>query len=402
MSTTGTPRAPGPGRDEKPDVDALVAELRAKVEERRRTGQYPPGLEEDLAAHFHRLLARRLEPARPVDLQGPLARVEEALPLRRDRIPLESQMPAGAVFHKAVAKLMARQTQGVLEQAQLFAEPVRQALVALTTAVEDLTREVRDDLAAQVAAIIDRQAAHERTAALAAAGGGAPAQPAADSRAFRPWYSATRFEDEFRGSREDLLARYRDVAERLVGHGPVFDLGCGRGEFVELLAGMGVEAWGVDLDAELVKAASDRGLPVEHGDGLRLLERMDDESLGGLVLIQVVEHLTPQEVVDLVDLATAKVRPGGQVLVETVNPQSLYVFAHAFYVDPTHLRPVHPAYLMFLFKEAGFSTVEIDWRSPPPVDDMITEVDDPAATANNRRLNELLFAPQDYLLVATR
>ena len=129
---------------------------------------------------------------------------------------------------------------------------------------------------------------------------------------------------------------------------------------------------------------------------------MDDESLGGLVLIQVVEHLTPQEVVDLVDLATAKVRPGGQVFVETVNPQSLYVFAHAFYVDPTHLRPVHPAYLMFLFKEAGFASVAIDWRSPPPADDVITEVGDPAAAANNRRLNELLFAPQDYLLVATR
>ena len=219
-----------PEQDEKPDVDALVAELRAKVEARRSAGQYPPGLEEDLAAHFHRLLARRLEPARAVDLQGPLARVEAALPLNRERIPLESQLPGGAAFHKAVAKLITRQTEGVLQQAQLFAEPVRQALVALTMAVEDLTREVRDDLAAQVAAIVDRQAAHERTAALAAAGGEpAPAQPADGRSAFRPWYSSARFEDEFRGSREDLLARYRDVAERLAGHGPVFDLGCGRG-----------------------------------------------------------------------------------------------------------------------------------------------------------------------------
>jgi 2-polyprenyl-3-methyl-5-hydroxy-6-metoxy-1,4-benzoquinol methylase len=404
MANSGTPRTPGPDQAGKPDVDALVAELRAKVEERRRAGQYPPGLEEDLAAHFRRLLARRLEPPRPVDLRGPLTRVEEALPLRRDRIPLASQVPAGAALHKAVAKLVARQTQGVLEQVQAFAEPVRQALDALTTAVEDLTREVREDLVAQVAAVIDRQAAQERAAALAAAGGEAvPSPPPADGRnAFRPWYSSVRFEDEFRGSREDLLARYRDVAGRLAGCAPVFDLGCGRGEFVELLTGLGIEAWGVDLDAELVKAASDRGLPVEHGDGLRLLERMDEESLGGLVLIQVVEHLTPQEVVDLVDLATTKVRPGGQVLVETVNPQSLYAFAHAFYVDPTHLRPVHPAYLMFLFKEAGFASVDIEWRSPPPEGDVITGVDDPAADANNRRLNQLLFAPQDYLLVATR
>ncbi len=393
-----------PDEDDKPDIDALLAELRAKVEERRRAGQYPPGLEDDLAAHFRRLLARRLEPPRPVDLRGPLGQIEEALPLRRDRIPLESQVPAGAAFHKAVAKLVARQTQGVVEQVQAFAQPVYLAIEALTTAVEDLTREVREDLAAQVAAVIERQAAQERAAALAGAGTEArPSTPPADGRtSFRPWYSSVRFEEEFRGSREDLLARYRDVAGRLAGSGPVFDLGCGRGEFVELLAGMGVEVWGVDLDAELVKAATDRGLTVEQGDGLRALERMDDASLGGLVLIQVVEHMTPQEVVDLVDLATTKVRAGGLVLVETVNPQSLYVFAHAFYLDPTHLRPVHPAYLMFLFKEAGFAAVDIEWRSPPPADDVITEVGDPAAEANNRRLNQLLFAPQDYLLVATR
>jgi hypothetical protein len=178
MSTSGTPRTPGSDQDGKPDVDALVAELRAKVEERRRSGQYPPGLEEDLGAHFQRLLARRLEPPRPVDLRGPLARIEEALPLRRDRIPLDSQVPGGAVLHKSVAKLVARQTQGVVEQVQAFAEPVRQAIEALVIAVEDLTREVREELTAQVAAVVERQAAQERAAALQAAGGEPPAAPA--------------------------------------------------------------------------------------------------------------------------------------------------------------------------------------------------------------------------------
>ncbi|MDQ3946623.1 MAG: class I SAM-dependent methyltransferase [Actinomycetota bacterium] len=396
-----------PEQDGKPDVDALVAELRAKVEERRRAGEYPPGLEQDLAAHFQRLLSRRIQPPRPVDLRGPMAQVERALPLRADRIPVASQVPGGAALHKAVAKLVGRQTQGVLEQVQAFAEPVRQALDALTTAVEDLTREVREDLAAQVSAVLDRQAAQERAQALAAAGGEVPQPPVDGRRPFRPWYSSLRFEDEFRGSREDLLERYRDVAERLTGCAPVFDVGCGRGEFLELLGGLGIEAWGVDLDAELVKAASDRGLPVEQGDGLKQLERLDEASLGGLVLIQVVEHMSSQEVVDLVYLASTKVRPGGRVLIETVNPQSLYVLAHAFYLDPTHLRPVHPAYLMFLFKEAGFASVDIEWRSPPPEGDVMEEATDATEessilNANARRLNELLFAPQDYLLVAVR
>jgi O-antigen chain-terminating methyltransferase len=398
-----------PDQDGKPDVDALVADLRTKVEQRRRAGEYPPGLEEDLASHFRRLLSRRSEAPRPVDLRGPMTRVEEALPLRADRIPIASQVPAGAALHKVVAKLVGRQTQGILEQVQEFAEPVRQALEALTTAVDDLTREVREDLSGQVSAVLDRQAAQERAEALAAASGeGVRLLPPLDGhRPFRPWYSSLRFEDEFRGSRDVLLERYRDVAARLTGCAPVFDLGCGRGEFLELLTGLGIEAWGVDLDAELVKAASDRGLPVEHEDGLRLLERMDDESLGGLVLIQVVEHMTAQDVVDLVDLATTKVRPGGRVMIETVNPQSLYVLAHSFYLDPTHLRPVHPAYLMFLFKEAGFASVDIEWRSPPPEGDVMEEAAEDAAgsgvlNANARRLNELLFAPQDYLLAAVR
>ena len=359
-----------PEQDGKADLDTLVSELRAKVEDRRRAGEYPPGLEEDLAARFRRLLlSQRSEPPREVDVRGPLDRIGTTLPLGPERIPADSRLPAGQAVHQAVAKLVGRQTQGILEQVQAFADPVHEALAALATALEDLSREVREDLAVQVAAVLERQAVQEWAARTA--GGDSLTSPGDGNRPFRPWYSSVRFENEFRGSREELLERYRDVAQRLVGCAPVLDLGCGRGEFLELLSGLGVEAWGVDLDPELVKAARDRALVVEHENGLRVLAGMEDASLGGLVLIQVVEHLSPQELVDLVDLASTKVRPGGKVLIETVNPQSLYVFAHAFYLDPTHLRPVHPAYLLFLFREAGFASVDIEWRSPPPADDML-------------------------------
>ena len=97
-------------------------------------------------------------------------------------------------------------------------------------------------------------------------------------------------------------------------------------------------------------------------------------------MIQVIEHLPPQLAVDVVPLAAAKVRPGGRVVVETVNPQSLYVYAHAFYLDPTHARPVHPAFLHFLFQQAGFAEVTIDWRSPPPDDDVLEPVGDDGPT----------------------
>jgi len=90
-----------------------------------------------------------------------------------------------------------------------------------------------------------------------------------------------------------------------------------------------------------------------------------------------------------------------------VNPQSLYVFARSFYLDPTHVRPVHPAYLEFLFREAGFETVELDWRYPPREREVLKEIpgDDDATrqmNANIANLNALLFAPQDYALIATR
>ena len=121
----------------------------------------------------------------------------------------------------------------------------------------------------------------------------------------------------------------------------------------------------------------------------------------------MIEHFSAQEIVDLVALAADKLRSGARVFVETVNPQSLYVYAHAFFLDPTHLRPVHPAYLAFLFREAGFTHVDTEWRSPPPAGDVLEtgpagSSEAPLNSDNIRRLNELLFAPQDYLIAAIR
>jgi len=395
------------------DVDALVARLRERVEERRRQGAYPPGLEDDLADHFRRVLLERAEPWETPDLRGPLAALQQALPLHRARIPIDSSLPGGEVVHRAVGKAVGRQTEGALQQVQSFADPARELLERIVDVLEKLAREVQVEIPRHLDAIVERQAVQERQLAGAGADLALPADPPVRAAGngyvvappLTPWYSSARFEEEFRGGRDELLERYRDVAERLSGSGPVLDIGCGRGEFLELLAAQSVEAWGVDLDAELVKAAAERGLNVTQADGLRTLEQLDDASLGALVLIQVVEHLSAQEVIDLVALAATKVRPGGQVCVETVNPQSLYVFARAFWIDPTHHQPVHPAYLTFLFREAGFPEVVIDWRSPPPIDEILEESPGnvpEVVNANVRRLNQLLFAPQDYLLIARR
>jgi SAM-dependent methyltransferase len=188
---------------------------------------------------------------------------------------------------------------------------------------------------------------------------------------------------------------------------PVVDLGFGRGEFLDLLRERGIECSGVEVDDALVREVRQRGHDVETGDAVAWLASAVDGSLGGISLIQVIEHLTPRRREEVVALAARKLRRGGRLVVETLNPQSLYIFARAFYADPTHVTPVHPAYLLFLVEHAGFSGVTIEWRSDPPRDEVLEAAGgssdiDRVHDENVRRLNSLLFAPQDYAIIATR
>jgi SAM-dependent methyltransferase len=394
-----------PDEDPAARTDELIARLRQRVEERREAGEYPAGLEDELDAHFRRIATQRSWDLDAV--RASLMHLESSMAFSRARIPTDSNLPGGGAMHRAIGKAVSRQTQGVIEQFRTFAEAVRDALEALLGAMEFPSTHVHTDLVGQLDAVVERLSAYERA--------GIETVPAAElarrveelealeaRRQIHPWFSNDAFEAKFRGSREELLDHYRDMAAVLAGCSPVIDIGCGRGEFLELLAEIDVEASGIEIDPDLVKAATDLDLNVEYGDGLQRLAGETDGSLGGIVLIQVVEHLTPQEVLDLVALAYEKLRPGGKILIETVNPQSLYTFAHSFYVDPTHGKPVHPAYLDFLFREVGFAIVELQWRSPP--DEALQEVPDAPDKLNDnvRRLNRLVFGPQDYALIATR
>jgi 2-polyprenyl-3-methyl-5-hydroxy-6-metoxy-1,4-benzoquinol methylase len=390
-------------------VDHLVNELRIRVAQRRQSGFYPKGLEQDLEEHFRRVVAHRGH-ADLDSLRQSLDHLEVASAFNPERIPMDTAVPGGAAVHRVVHKVVSRQTQGILEQVQEFADAVRQSLGLIADALEDPSAHLHADLVGQLDAVFERLASYERGPTDSAGAVGdlrermERLEAAERRRQFVPTFTNDAFESAFRGTREDLSSRYSELAERFVGHGPVLDIGCGRGEFIELLVKAGVEARGIELDPELVAEGRAMGLDVEIGDAITSLATAADASLGGIVLIQVVEHLSPQSVVDLVAIAFNKLAPGGLMVVETVNPQSLYTYAHSFYIDPTHDNPVHPAYLHFLFDQAGYSSVELDWRSPPPSDDIL-QVDEGASevqAANVRRLNQLLFAPQDYALLARR
>jgi SAM-dependent methyltransferase len=391
------------------DLDELLETLRSRVRARREAGDYPAGLEANLEAHFQRIVGTRAGPDRS-EIQAKLDRLAAFSSFGADRIPMQSKLPGGGAIHRGVSKVTGRQTQGILEQVQLFADALRDVLEDVIDRGRGVQDHTHPELVGLVQLLVDRLASYERAPVESAAGVAdlhrrVEALEAHEARRqFRPWFKESRFAEEFRGSWDELAERYRDLADRLVQSAPVLDIGCGRGEFLTLLKERGVEATGIEIDAELAEEGRSRGLAVAQGDGLAHLSEMVDNGLGAIVLIQVIEHLTAQEAADLALLARDKLYPGGKLLIETVNPQSLYVFAHPFYLDPNHDRPVHPAYLEFLCREAGFSHMELLWRSPPPEEDVLEVPADEGGVhaANVRRLNRLLYSPQDYAIIATR
>lgn len=154
--------------DEPSEVDGLVARLRDRVEERRRSGAYPADLEEEMTAHFRRILHQRRGARDLPDIEGPVLAARSKLPLEAKQIPATSALPGGELLHKAVARIVSRQTQGALQQVEAFARPVQEALEALLAAIQELDRRIQVDVAHSLDALYERQAATERR--LAAAG----------------------------------------------------------------------------------------------------------------------------------------------------------------------------------------------------------------------------------------
>jgi len=218
------------------------------------------------------------------------------------------------------------------------------------------------------------------------------------------------FEERFRGSEEEIKERQRIYVEYFKGQENVLDIGCGRGEFLELLKEAGIQAKGVDLDLDMVLYCRDKGLDVVKEDAFAYLESLPDASLGGIFAAQVIEHLESNRIIQLVKLCHRKLRPGGVLILETPNPQCLMVFAQCFYMDFTHTWPIHPEALKFLLGSQGFRDVELKFTSPVDPSLRIPLLTDPSLLGPegerfNRSiayLNELLYGYQDYAVIARK
>jgi SAM-dependent methyltransferase len=383
-------------------------------------------------------VARQLLGQRGVDKLRGYLRVDEALRLGRESLrrtaELEHQVASmqryalGAELVQAEAhaasinlELLKGEVRSVIQSLEDLGMAIAPAaglagagerLSELRERVNGLDRRLRSLQAQAAAGAVDNRAPAPSGSATLPPGGAEPeaglVQGAAEGAPESALFDYVGFERRFRGDPEAIAAalaeRYLDL---LVANPPVVDIGCGRAELVELLARRGVEAIGVDTDPSMVAEARDRGLDVRQVDGNAFLRAREPGSLGAIITTHLVEHLELADLVELLELAATRLRPGGVFIAETPNPTSLIVLGNSFILDPTHLRPLHPSLLTFLCEGAGFRDVRLRFHAPA-TDYQLPMIDEPDAPPWTKRVNDAfaklnaaLFGPQEYALIAT-
>jgi len=230
-------------------------------------------------------------------------------------------------------------------------------------------------------------------------------------------YKYVEFENLFRGSQDDIRKSLSEYIPYFEETSDILDIGCGRGEFLDLLRERDLTCWGIDTNAGMIAECRNRGLTVKHGDALRLIRGIPDSSLGGIFSSQVVEHLQPDYLLELLETAHQKLRPGARIILETLNPACWSAFFDSYIRDITHVQPLHPDTLKYLCIASGFQNVETRFCAPypeyaklravPTIDDtnqhqriltsLIETIDH-----NSKRLNEMLFTDMNYAVIGNR
>ena len=386
-------------RDGGVDVARLMQDIKARVQERRASGFYS---EEEV----RRIVQMELElteraPTFSDEIEQHLVRLNDEWDTAADPVITSHRAGVGRVIVGAkqlvrqltrpyIALILSRQVEWnatLLQLLNSFVLPMRDqvqgGLGALTQRLEDLALSLHERLAVEhgerqrgqrdvldrlggLAARVEtlRDQLDQLRAPIAAAPLPVPVVP--PGLGTLPAAAYVRFEDRHRGTREEIRHRQQAYLDLFAPASPVLDVGCGRGEFLELCRENGIAARGVDLDAGMVAHCRAAGLDVAEGDALATLAALPDGALGGIFCAQVIEHLTPEALIALVRLAHQKLRSGGVLLCETPNPACLTVFSGAFYVDLSHVKPIHPEAARFVAEAAGFRDVEIRYVNPVP------------------------------------
>jgi len=227
-------------------------------------------------------------------------------------------------------------------------------------------------------------------------------------------YKYLHFEQQFRGSEETITGRLAAYVPLFAAARDVLDVGCGRGEFLELLRAAGVTARGVELNHEMAEVCRARGLEVDERDCVSYLESLEDGALGGLFAGQVVEHLEPGYLMRFLELAYHKLRPGSKIVLETINVDYWSAFFGPYLRDITHVRPLPSSTLAFLLEASGFQRIDIRASAPVPESEKLQPLTARAAlpddtrplvdafNGNVEKLNAMLFTHFDYAAIGEK
>lgn len=221
------------------------------------------------------------------------------------------------------------------------------------------------------------------------------------------------FEDRFRGTAQSVRERLAPYVPLLTAAADVVDIGCGRGELLDLLRQHGVKARGIDMNQAMVDECRSKGLAAERADAVTFLAHQQDATLGGMIAIQVVEHFEPSYLMRFLELAYQKLRPDAPFVLETLNPACWMAFFECYIRDLTHARPLHPDTLRYLVQATGFKAVNVEYRQAVTEADRLERVAPSTVGSSNAelaaalnahadKLNARLFSSMDYAVIARR
>jgi len=302
----------------------------------------------------------RFGPTQVQSLQEQVRDAQEAARADRDRQSAHEAASQKLQAQIAQAHQMIIAVGQELERAQHRAAMAESANANSMRDLGDTLRRDLDSVRSQLSGLAT--ALDRAVASSAGATTSVPASVAALEEGFYPM-----LEKHFRGSRQDVtrrLSAYRESVDAMP-QGAVVDLGCGRGEWLELLASWGREAIGVDSNALFIAELRGRNLRVEESDATQWLQHQPDSSLAGVTVFHVVEHLPFGAVLRLMMESHRVLKPGGVLVVETPNPENLEVATQTFWLDPTHQRPMPVALVELAARYCGFAQSKVLRLNPP-------------------------------------
>ncbi len=352
------------------DLDAVMAEVRARVQAKRASGVY--GADVDVALHAPL-------PGGPAalidDLHDPLGSLAGLLaqPVEYDPRSRKRYVGGGITLARRVVTGLIRWWINAVTERQ---ERVNRLVAA---ALQEQTRRPSPEFDARLAHL-EREFEERKRAEVAAS------------------LHSVYFQARFSGDEPVIRAQSERFLELFRGRRRVLDLGSGRGTFLGLAREHGIGAYGVDLDRRMVEEARGRGFECVEADALAHLRSLEPGSLDGLYARHLAEHVLPGELVDLLRECRRVLAPGAPIVMVTPNVATLSVGAHTFWLDPSHRRPIPPELFRFYLEVEGFTDVSVQTFEPSEVR-LSEELPAGAQLENARLLNEVLFGDRDYAVI---